>query len=126
MEIICSGSFVTPSGIPAMVAARIDKIISPGTRFALKIKRMTNPKTAAITSGDPRLPNTRLFFASSAVMIPAPLAPIRTIKIPIPALTAYFKLAGIALTIASLRPRNVMARNSRPLQKTMPPAIFTG
>ena len=120
-----SGSAVTPNGIPTRVVSTIARIIFPGTFLVFKIRRMINPITATITSGDFRSPNPKEFFAWFAMIRPQLFAPSSAINRPIPALTACFKLTGMTLTTASRSPRNEIAMKRTPLKK-MTPAVTAG
>ncbi len=78
----------------------MDQSIAPLIFLEFKIAIIRMPITAIIAPGaiiEPR--DTRV--ASLDTTIPAPVKPIKAIKSPIPAVTAYFIVSGIQLTTAS-------------------------
>ena len=58
--------------------------------------------------------------------MPAPFRPIKVMNSPIPAVMAYFRLAGTSLTSFSLKLHRDSKTNTIPSAKTAAKAIFQG
>ena len=122
-------NFVTPSGIPTIVAATIPSRIDPFTFFAWSTPittRPTNATNAPHTSA--MFPSSLLHCAKSTMLTsvdgllttsPAFFKPMIVINRPIPGVIASFTASGMERMIASRRPTAVITMKKIPEINTM-------
>ena len=120
-----SGRTVTPSGIPAAVAARMPMTMPPLIRLALQTAMMSRPSSATTAERAPEPAEnsekltTPTRVASLLMTMPPFTRPIKAMKRPMPAEIATLRLWGRERTIASRRPSSEITRNRTPEMKTM-------
>ena len=122
IDITDVGISISPVIIPTIAVNPIPKKIAILEPLTINIEIAITPNIESKTVGSVKSPRPTK-VAELATTIPAFFNPIKAMNNPIPALTANFKLVGIALIIISLKPVADIIKNIIPEANTPDNAI---